>query len=53
MGFFDSFKSNMEEANRRMRVQEEMKRAALEADKRRPSIKDLEFKVIDPSVFSN
>ena len=53
MGFFDSFKSNMEEANRRMRVQEEMKRAALEADKRRPSIKDLEFKAIDPSVAND
>ena len=50
MGFFDSFKSNMEEANRRMRVQEEMKKTALEADKRRPSIKDLDFKMIDPSA---
>ncbi|MBO4425395.1 MAG: hypothetical protein IK128_03985 [Clostridiales bacterium] len=53
MGFFDSFKENLEEANRRMRVHDEMMKAALEADKRRPGIASLEFRQIDPSTAND
>ena len=49
MGFFDKIKANLEEANRRAKVHSEMNKAALESDKGRPSIRDLDFKVIDPS----
>jgi len=50
MGFFDKIRANLEEANRRGQLINEMKKTSREADLNRPGIAGLDFKVLDPSI---
>lgn len=53
MGFFDKIKANLEEAKRRDQLHNQMMRDSREADSRRPGIRDLDFKVLDPAIGSD
>ena len=53
MGIFDKIKANLAEAKRISQVHHEMKVKAYEADKKRPSVTELEFTVLDPSFATD
>ena len=53
MGFFNTLKDTIDETKRVGELKKVIYRKELEADPKRPSIKNLPFKVLNPSVAND